>query len=822
MLRTLSRTLLRVALSLPGQWRGLVAAWLLAAVLPAPAAGQSVTAGTTARYTLSGYVSDAETGEKLIGTALYAPTWRVGTTTNAYGFFSLKLPADSVRLVVSYLGYEPLTLDLRMDRDRQLALALEPVALEAGEVEVVADRADAIQERTQMSAVQLPVAQIRRTPVLLGEADVLKTLQLLPGAQSGSEGTSGLYVRGGGPDQNLLLLDGAPLYNVSHLFGFFSVFNADVVKHVELIKGGFPARYGGRLSSVVEVSMEDGNMKTYETEGAIGLIASRLAVQGPIWKDKTSFIVSGRRTYADLLVRPFLPPDEVFGYYFYDVNAKINHVFSPRDRVFLSLYTGDDRFYQQLEDDYPGGSDSFRFDFGWGNVTSTLRWNHLFNDQLFGSATLLYSRYRFDIDSENRYTDTFGGEEEEESFRLLYTSGIRDAGGRLDFDYLPGPNHAIRFGAQVIHHAFRPGAAQYNERVTGEAPTDTTLAPSEATRALEVAVYVEDDVRLSRRLKANVGVHASGFAVGETFYRSVEPRVSARLLLTEAWAVKASYAAMQQYVHLLSNSSIGLPTDLWVPATDRVRPQRAHQVALGVARPLRGGQYEFSLEGYYKTMQNLIEYEEGASFATAVDEDWQDKVERGHGWSYGAELLLQRKMGKTTGWLGYTLSWTHRQFDALNEGRAFPYRYDRRHDVALVLAHRLSERLDLSATWVYGTGNAVTMPEARYGLISPDEWNAKYLFIDEFQAYSDRNAYRMRAYHRLDLGARFIWPTERGEHVLTLGLYNAYNRKNPFFLYTEEGEEVYQGDGQWKRGERTAKQVTLFPAIPSVSYRFKF
>ena len=770
-------------------------------------------------HTLSGYVEDAASGEKLIGAVLYEPTLQKGATTNRYGFFSLTLPEGPLQVVVFHIGYQSDTLATQLDQDRQLKIALQPTPLEMGAVQVEAERLDPIQEQSQMSVVQVPIRQIKNAPVLMGEVDVLKTLQLLPGVQSGAEGMSGLYVRGGSPDQNLILLDGAPVYNASHLFGFFSVFNANAIKNVQLTKAGFPARYGGRLSSVLEVDMKDGNMKTFEGEGSVGLIASQVTLQGPLRKDRTSFIVSARRTYIDLLIRPFLPSDEKGGYHFYDLNAKLNHIFSPDSRVFLSLYSGDDRFWNDVKYEDIGNNyrekDAIAANFGWGNITSTLRWNYLFSSQLFGNLTAIYSRYQLSTAVDDRSTITIDGERETDTLRLRYRSGIRDWGAKLDFDYIPNPAHYIRFGGSGTLHTYSPGAAQIKINPADGAPEDTTLA-AQITDALEYSLYGEDDVHLTDHLKANVGLHTSGFLVNDEFYTSLQPRISMRYLLPADWAVKASYALMRQYIHLLSNSTVGLPTDLWLPATERVRPQRSRQFGLGLARQFKD-QYEFSLEGYYKTMTNLIEYREGANFLVGFgeSEDWQDKVEIGRGWSYGTELFVQKKRGRTTGWIGYTLSWTKRRFEGLNQGRTFPYRYDRRHDLALVLAHQLTPSTNFSLTWVYGTGNAATLPVARYYDYrqSFGEHRRTLHYLPYVTVvYGERNDYRMSAFHHLDLGFNF-----GDKHGFGLGVYNAYNRKNPFFIYFEDN---YDPDNNAR--QIRAKQVSLFPFLPWINYRFKF
>ena len=635
---------------------------------------------------------------------------------------------------------------------------------------------------------------------------------------------SGLYVRGGSPDQNLILLDDAPVYNASHLFGFFSVFNAKAIKNVQLTKAGFPARYGGRLSSVLEIDMKDGNMKEFEAEGSVGLIASQLTVQGPLREDRTSFILSGRRTYIDMLIRPFLPADEKGGYHFYDLNAKLNHIFSPSSRVYLSLYSGDDGFWSDVNSDYSDYSvgdhyreeESIDANFGWGNLTSTLRWNYLFSNRLFANLTAIFSRYQFSTNVDSRSLRVSDGERESETLRLRYRSGIRDWGLKLDLDYIPNPAHYIRFGGSGTLHTYSPGATQFRSNLEGTLE-DTTLAARE-TDALEYSLYAEDDVGLGSRLKANLGLHTSGFLVDGEFYGSLQPRVSMRYLLTPDWALKTSWAQMRQYIHLLSNNTVGLPTDLWLPATGRVRPQRSQQVGVGLARQLEE-QYELSIEGYYKRMTGLIEYREGASFAGFGEgDDWQDKVETGRGWSYGAELFLQKKRGRTTGWAGYTLSWTRRRFEELNEGRTFPYRYDRRHDVAVVFSRQLSGSTSFSLTWVYGTGNAATLPVARY-YSNPDEPLSLRLpqaFLPpETVVYGERNGYRMAAFHHLDFSLNFGL-ADSDRHGFSLGVYNAYNRKNPFFIYFEEPFNPDTRTRQFR-----AKQVSLFPLLPWINYRFQ-
>ena len=660
-----------------------------------------------------------------------------------------------------------------------------------------------------MSAVSVPIARIKSLPALLGEVDVLKALQLLPGVQSGTEGTSGLYVRGGGPDQNLLLLDGAPVYNASHLFGFFSTFNADALKSVDLVKGGFPARYGGRLSSVIDLRMKEGNMKEIVGEGSVGLVASRLTLEGPIEKDRASFLVSARRTYIDVLARPFMPPDEKAGYYFYDLNAKANAILSPTDRVYASLYAGQDRF--SFVSEYDDSRDEGGLD--WGNVTATLRWNRRLSPRLFANTALLFSRYRFDVFARDENFDT--GYQDAAAYSARYRSGIRDLGARVDLDFVPGPAHYVRFGGGATRHRYSPGAVQSRASETGGPDLERSLAASPEIDATEAFVYVEDDLRLSRALTLNLGLHGSGFAVGRERFVSLQPRLAARLRVGDATAVRASYASMEQYIHLLTNSGVGLPTDLWLPATDRVAPQSAHQVALGVTRTF-GPSVEVSVEGYAKTMRGLIEYRDGASFLNTAFDDWETQVVSGDGRAYGVELFVQKKTGRTTGWVGYTLAWSDRQFDALNRGARYPYRYDRRHDIAVVLGHKLTDRIEFAANWVYGTGPAVTLPLGRAPSFNDDPaFRTGFFYADPVSDYGERGGYRYPAYHRLDVALNFHRKTKWGEGIFTLGAYNAYNRKNPFFISLDE---TY--DGEVVRP--VFKQVSVFPVIPAISYQFKF
>jgi hypothetical protein len=757
------------------------------------------------RYTLSGYIREKGSSELLVGANVYIPALRTGTTANTYGFYSITLEEDSLEVIFTFVGYQPRAYKLALNQDIQLDVELAAsVELEA--VEVVASRHGKISESSRMSVIEIPVQQIKEIPALLGEKDALKVIQLMPGVQSGSEGNSGLYVRGGGPDQNLIILDDAPVYNAYHLFGFFSVFNGDALKSIELTKGGFPARYGGRLSSVLDMTMKEGNKEEIKGEVGIGVISSRLTLEGPIEKNKSSFLVSGRRTYIDALARPFMSQEERVGYYFYDMNAKVNYDFGPKNKVYLSGYFGRD----QASASYDSGDEEFKL--FWGNKTGTARWNHLFNDKLFSNTSLIVSDYNFSIEEESKFDDS--------EYKLNYSSGIRDYAIKYDLDFRPSPIHTIRAGMMSTYHRFRPSAL-----VVKDDNAAVNKNSSELIEAVESGVYIEDDIRFSPRLKVNIGLRASHFYTDNKPYFRLEPRISGRYLLSDDLAVKASYASMNQYIHLLTQTGVGLPTDLWVPSTSKVPPQKSSQVAVGLAKDINKHDLTVSLEGYYKKSDDIIAYKEGASFlsideADGADEvDWEENITSGQGWSYGVEFFVQKKVGRYTGWLGYTLSYTQLQFDSLNFGKKYYARYDRRHDISLVNIFKLKEnkeeqkKVTISATWVYGTGNSITLPHARFR-INPHEIGGASQGIDSdvVNDYGERNGFRMAPYHRLDLGLQFHKRIKKGERTFELSFYNLYNRKNPFFYYIDENAN----------GDNVLKQISLFPILPSISYTLKF
>jgi hypothetical protein len=763
----------------------------------------------TAKYTISGFVYEKSSHESLPGVVVANTRTGAGTTTNNYGFYSLTLPADSVDLLWTFVGYKPVKKKIFLNQNMQLNIDLE--GFEQKEVVIEAEQQEKISDNTQMSQVSIPIEQIKQIPALLGEKDVLKVIQLMPGVQKGSEGSSGLYVRGGGADQNLIILDDATVYNAYHLFGFFSLFNGDALKSVELTKGGFPARYGGRLSSVLEMQMKDGNQEKFSGEAGIGLISSRLTLEGPLKKKKSSFLVSGRRTYIDALIYPFLPANNKFGYYFYDFNAKVNYTFNDKNRLFLSGYFGKDKFYARFKNG-PNIEDEAGID--WGNATATLRFNHLWNDRLFSNTSLIFTNYTLGIGfSEKSNTDFFS---------LRYSSGIRDFSFKHDFDFSPNPDHYIKFGLMTTYHRFNPSAVVVKSSFGPDNKNDVNTLES-----FESGIYIEDDWRINSVLKANFGFRLSHFNTEAKNYFRPEPRAAVRYMVREDMSIKASYAMMNQYLHLLSNTGIGLPTDLWVPATKRIGPQQSQQVAIGVAKDLTEQKLMISIEGYYKWSKDVLGYKDGASFfligaddPNAEEVNWEDNVAVGQAWSYGAEFLVQRKFGKFTGWVGYTLSWTQLQFDSINFGKKYYAKYDRRHDISLVGIYKINEHITLSATWVFGTGNALTLPLAEYtvsehtpGSSTGQQSNFPNFFSWFVQDFGEKNSFRMAAYHRMDIGVQFHRKMKYWDRTFELGFYNLYNRKNPFFYYIG-----YDTSGQ----TRKLKQISLFPIIPSVSWTIKF
>ena len=755
-------------------------------------------------HTLSGFVREAGSQEAISSALVQGPAGTGGTLANAYGFYSLTLPAGQpLRLVFRRLGYQPLEKTLTLTADERLDVSLVPQPTELAGVSVLAGQPTVLSEESRSSVLSLPIRQLQQMPLLLGEKDVLRAFQLLPGVQKGREGTTGLYVRGGGPDQNLILLDDAVVYNASHLFGFLSVFNSDALQQATLLKGGFPARYGGRLSSVLELQMKEGNRQRWGGRVGVGLLAGRLTLEGPLGR-RASVLVSGRRSYADALLRP-LSGGEFPKAYFYDLNAKINYDLSARDKLYLSGYFGRDVFSFKN----PDGNDGF----GWGNATGTLRYNRLFSKKLFGSLLLVATRYRFGVFSDKR--------DEQYLYSLQYASAIDDRGLKASLDYRPTARHALRAGVELTRHRFTPSALVLRDR-----RADSVQVEKNPTDGLEAALYAEDTWQLpGERLVLNAGLRATGLRVQGRTYAYAEPRLALSGQLPGGLLAKVSYARMHQYVQLLSNSGLGLPTDLWVPADSSLPPQRADQWAAGLSKFVPAAGLRLSVEGFYKRMERLVGYREGASFLVldlgpdpdrikAID--YRQNVTVGRGQSYGLELLAQRTAGRLSGWVGYTLAWTWHQFADVNGGRAFPARYDRRHDLSVVGLYALRPRIRLTGTFVYGSGNALTVATARTDL-GPHSFlpGSGFRFYPQYGA---TNAFRTAPYHRLDVGVQFHKPKAHGERTWEVSLYNAYNRVNAFY-YSSGAASAPAPDGSQTN---TLIRHGLFPILPSVSYTRDF
>lgn len=766
------------------------------------AAGQS--------WTISGYVEDASSGERLQSVAVGDPALSVGTVSNRYGFYSLTVRIDSLTLLFSHVGYESASYPLILVADTTIDAALAPRTIELAGVEVTAHQDGPVQPGWH----EVSLEQVKTLPVLLGEVDIQKTLQLLPGVQGGVEGSSGMHVRGGRLGQNLILLDGLPLYNPNHLFGFLSAFNAGAMKHVELIKGGFPARYGGRISSVLNLTMKEGNLKEFAGEASIGILSSQVTLEGPLKKDRASFLLAARRTYIEpllVLARMFQkePPVERSRYFFHDANLKANYILSRRDRLYVSAYTGQDgwRSRQDLPNEK---AERDRID--WFGHLASFRWNRILGSRTFANTLIGITNYRF----EQRFNDveeiTSGRGDYEDVYEGAYFSTIRDLTAKTDIEYLPNPRHYIRFGLEGTLHRFIPGAVETALDVPGQPLVRIDRKPVGTIRSQELALYAEDDLDIPGFLQLNPGLRFSIYFVEGRTYRSFEPRLSVRRGVTRQTMLHASYTAMQQYVHLLQGNGFdGLTVDLWLPIAAGARPQRAHQVAAGATHAFPEAGYDVSLEGYYKWVTGLIQYKGGVPAIESAYGEWPDLVESGDGLSYGVEVLVRKTQGHLTGWVAYTLARTTRKFDNLNGGKSFPDRYDRRHDIAVVVQHRLTPTIDISANWVFGSGYAIWLPDAQY-----PGWRAQNSFNTNLTPfvyhYGPRNASRLPAYHRLDLSVRFRKGTRWGEQAFVAGAYNAYNKKNPFRV------EI---------ADRTAnpgllRQITLFPLLPSLAYNVKF
>lgn len=746
-------------------------------------------------------MKDIDTGEPLIGASVSVEELKTGTLTNGVGRYSLSGGhADSVTVRFSYVGYQSIQRRVLWDKDIRLNVKLPHQGSKMDDVVIEGNSLEGKLNSSQMSVDELTMLEAKQLPALFGEVDIIKTLQLKPGVQSGGEGTSGIYVRGGGPDQNLVLLDDAQVYNPSHLLGFFSSFNSDAIANVTLYKGGFPAQYGGKLSSIIDVRQREGNDQKFSGTGGIGIISSRLALEGPLKKDKASFIVAGRRTYVDLYTPTINRLNEdnpnwntIPNYYFYDLNGKINLALSEKDELSLSGYYGRDKF------GFTG--DNFAANFNWGNQTATLNWTHIFNPRLYLRTFGTYSKYDYSL--RNQFSQ----------FDFNLGSGIRDYNGQTELNWLPSKRHRIKIGAAFTDHKF--SIARFE--ATSEDSTVNWQSGQEFFGS-EFGVFLNEEFKVSPILTLNGGLRLSGFNSDGKTYLGFEPRASAKISVTDKVSLKGSYTRMFQYMHMVSNSGASLPTDIWYPSNQVVQPERADQVATGISMML-GDNFLLTNEVYYKWLENQIDYRDGAQIFFNPDLDGEFVF--GKGWGYGNEIYLEKRQGtgngffdRMSGWVGYTLSWSWRQFDAINNGEVFHPRYDRRHDISIVLMEKLTEKISLTATWVYGTGNAISLPVGRIFVQGPIPSQQPTVV----PVYLGRNTFRMPSYHRMDVG--MVWKLRErkwGTSDLTFSIYNTYNRRNAYFIYYETIEDVNGNPVRF-----VPKQVSLFPILPSATWNFRF
>lgn len=766
------------------------------------------------KFSISGYVKDAKTGEDLIGASVYVKEIKSGTSTNAYGFFSITLPEGKYTLIISYLGYNSSEQTIELKGNMSQNFNIQPESITTDEVVISERRKDENVQGVQMSMNRLTIEQMKKVPVLFGEVDVIKNIQQLPGVQSVGEGSSAFFVRGGSSDQNLILLDEAPVYNASHLAGIFSVFNADAIKSADIYKGGIPAQYGGRLSSVVDIRTRDGNMKKFGGTASLGLLSSKATLEGPIVKDKGSFIISARRTYFDLFLKASSDPDlRNTSVYFYDLNAKVNYILGPKDRLFVAAY---------------GGSDVFKnnqFGLNWGNATGTLRWNHVFSNKLFSNTTVYYSRFNYGLGL------TSGAQ------AFSWTADIQETALKQDFNYFLNPNNEIRFGLQLTNRAFQPGTV-----VPKSSNSIFREYRMPLNNALEYAFYVSNDQKVTERLSLQYGLRYTIFQNNATTvykyagdvmdkdnitdtlkydfmgvdktYAGLEPRFGAKFSLSENSSVKASYNRTYQFLHQLSNSASPLPITMWVPSSRYIAPQTSDQIAGGYFINLFDNKIETSVEGYYKWLNNTVDFKDNAQLL--LNPTVETEVLRGRGYSYGAEFSVRKDAGRLNWSVAYTLSWSKLKIPGINEGREYYAPWDRRHNINMNLSYEITKRLSVGAAWTYGTGRPITLPAGKYYFE-----NTSYLY------FTERNGERLPDFHRLDLSVNLKSkqkPNRKWEGMWNFSVYNAYNRKNPFSVYTQniEVDNAKSESGTTTTNNKQIVMLWFFPFIPSVTYTLKF
>lgn len=745
-----------------------------------------------ARFTISGTITDKNSGEILIGATIYSLSIKQGAISNEYGFYSLTLAqSDTISLLISYIGYEPYASKLVLNKNYTLNIQLQTHSTNIDEISVIGNQ-DAIRnvDRAQMGIITVPIEKIKSLPAIIGESDVLKVVQLLPGVQPGNEGTTGFFVRGGNADQNLVMLDEAVIYNPNHMFGLFSTFNPNAINNMEFIKGGIPAYFGGRLSSIVDVKMKEGNLNKYEVQGGIGLISSQLTVEGPIKKQKASFILSGRSTYLNLLLKPFMQGPKESKYRFYDLNGKINWQISSKDRLYFSAFLGkDDAEYTE--------DTGISYKVLFGNSAATLRWNHIFSPKHFLKTSIIYNTYLQDITTI-----------QDKNFQQTY-AGINDITIKTELQYYPYPRHIVRAGIEGTVHRFlslqNSGIIPDNNKVP-----EINAANLPSSNFNEFAFYINDEYKMNNSVSLNYGIRAPGYSFASTNYFRVEPRATIKVGIDSNSSLKASFTQINQFLHLVSASNASLPTDIWVPSTQRTKPQSSIQYAIGYYRNFKNNLFESSVELYYKKMDNQVLFAEGTQTTVLTSAD--SMLVYGEGESYGAEFFLKKNYGRLTGWISYTLSWTNQKFEDLNFGEEFPFKYDRRHILSVVGDYEINKKWSVSAIFTLSSGMPYTVPTGRVNAM-----NAASLFEGSYYMYEGRNNTRLAPYHRLDLSAsrkqkhRLFKKTYDSEWVF--GIYNVYSRQNPYFVYLTIDHNT---------NEPVATQVSLLPIIPSVTYKFKF
>jgi len=769
--------------------------------------------------TISGFVTAKNNQEALIGVNIFDKYSHKGTATNEFGFYSISFPqADSITLLFSYIGFDDNEVKIEGKTNQSLNINLVTNNL----LEVVEIKANKYPENTtDISLISIPIKQLKALPSFMGEKDIMRALQLMPGIQGGKEGTSGIYVRGGSPDQNLFLLDDVPLYYVGHMGGFVSIFDPNAINDVKLYKGGFPAKYGGRLSSVIDLRMKNGDLKKLRGEFSLGTITAKISVEGPIKKDTSSFFISLRRCNFDIWSRIIsLYESEgkaMAGYTFYDIYGKYNWIINPKNRIYFSFYRGRDKVFTNFfvkANQLTPYSFKVNNSLKWGNTSGSFRWNHIYNSKLFGNIILAYTHYKYESTFISRIKQD-GASSYTEQGKIFFGSQVSDIITKMDYDFFPTNNHKIRFGIAGKYHIFKPSISYLSSSFA----SSNTSSPSKTNtlvKAFELNAYVEDEFKLNKHVSANIGLRYSSYFVGTSSFIRLEPRIVINYNFLESYALKVSYVQMNQNIHLLSKSGAGMPSDLWMPATEKLKPEHSTQYTLGLAHTFYTKRFPIyiSVETYYKTLKNIVEYKAMSSFFK--NNNWEEVVEtNGSAKIYGAELLIQKKTGKLNGWFSYTLSKNMRNFAQLNHGKDFPFRYDRRHDLSIVINYNFTDDIIFSATWVYQTGNAITLANNKYDIIDfPNTGTPDNSYIlNNVHLYGSRNNYRMSDFHKLDVSISFIKHKKRGVRTWNISIYNLYAHQNPYYLF-------YKYDSMDKKIK--LYQYSLFPFIPSLSYSFTF